>query len=118
MTFADELRAVRTRRRLSQAKLSELADYDHSYLSRLEANMRMPTRDAVNRIADAAGATDDERNRLLATAGFLPDRVPVDPALPELYALNEAYRQASIRAQTGVRHTVDLLIRYLEGNKA
>lgn len=55
---------------LSQAKLAEKAGFDHSYVSRLESGARMPTRDAVERLAKAINMGQSDTNQLLHAAGF------------------------------------------------
>lgn len=55
---------------LSQSKLAEKAGFDHSYVSRLESGARMPTREAVDRLAEHLG--DGTHDQLLTAAGFLP----------------------------------------------
>lgn len=70
--FGVQLKALREARRVSQSKLAERADFDHSYVSRLESGARMPTRDAVERLAAALGLSHTEQDALLAGAGFLP----------------------------------------------
>jgi transcriptional regulator with XRE-family HTH domain len=70
--FGQLLKSLRERRGVSQSKLAERADFDHSYVSRLEGGARMPTRDAVERLAEALGLGNTERDTLLASAGFLP----------------------------------------------
>jgi transcriptional regulator with XRE-family HTH domain len=72
--FGSLLKAMREKARpfLSQSKLAELACFDHSYVSRLESGARMPTRDAVERLAEALGVSDAERRDLLQHAGFAP----------------------------------------------
>ncbi len=70
--FGQLLKALRERRGVSQSKLAERADFDHSYVSRLEGGARMPTRDAVDRLGAALGLGLSERDSLLAAAGFLP----------------------------------------------
>jgi transcriptional regulator with XRE-family HTH domain len=70
--FGQLLKTIRERRGVSQSKLAERADFDHSYVSRLEAGARMPTRDAVDRLGVALGLGESERDSLLAAAGFLP----------------------------------------------
>ena len=68
--FGQRLKWLREQRRLSQSKLAEKACFDHSFLSRLESGNRVPSRDAVNRLADALNATERERDELLDAAGF------------------------------------------------
>src|SRR5687768_8085749 len=53
------------RARLSQSKLAERADFDHSYISRIECGDRLPTRDALERLAEAMGLTPQEEGELL-----------------------------------------------------
>jgi transcriptional regulator with XRE-family HTH domain len=70
--FGRLLKGLREGRRVSQSKLAERADFDHSYVSRLESGARMPTREAVERLARALGLAQTESDALLAAAGFLP----------------------------------------------
>ncbi len=70
--FGVLLKAQREARRVSQSKLAERADFDHSYVSRLESGSRMPTREAVERLARAMALSQAEEDSLLAGAGFLP----------------------------------------------
>lgn len=70
--FGVALRQLRAERCVSQSKLAERADYDHSAVSRWEAGTRTPTRDAITRLAAALTLTPDDTDRLLAAAGFLP----------------------------------------------
>lgn len=72
MEFGVQLKSLREARRVSQSKLAERADFDHSYVSRLESGARMPTRDAVERLAVALQLSLGEQDGLLAAAGFLP----------------------------------------------
>lgn len=89
--FGTALKGAREARNISQSKLAERADFDHSYVSRLESGARVPTRDAVMRLAAAMGLLDPARDRLLATAGFLARNgqqavIDAEPAL--LAAIN------------------------------
>ncbi len=70
--FGLSLRSFREARRVSQSRLAERADFTPSYVSRLEAGARVPTRAAVERLAVALTLTDDDTARLLSAAGFLP----------------------------------------------
>lgn len=73
--FGRALKHIREARNLSQSKLAERANFDHSYVSRLESGARSPTRDAVEAIVAAMGLQSDDHDRLLAAAGFLPKDV-------------------------------------------
>ena len=70
--FGTLLKNLREKRVVSQSKLAERADFDHSYVSRLESGARMPTRDAVERLAEALNLEQVQLDSLLAAAGFLP----------------------------------------------
>ena len=70
--FGVLLKGLREGRRVSQSKLAERAEFDHSYVSRLESGARMPTREAVERLAVALDLSPGEQDSLLAAAGFLP----------------------------------------------
>lgn len=90
--FGCLLRDLRLPRRLSQSKLAERAGYDHSFVSRIEAGSRQPTRDAAHRLALALDLDAVGRNRLLASAGFLSGDDPQavldrEPALADVVAL-------------------------------
>ena len=89
--FGVQLKALREARRVSQSKLAERADFDHSYVSRLESGARMPTRDAVERLASALLLSQPEEDAALAAAGFLPRDVTSllsdEPALGEVLDL-------------------------------
>lgn len=69
--FGQALRAYRSRNRLTQSALGDLADLDHAHISRLESGERAPSRDAVERLATALHLTTGDRDRLLITAGML-----------------------------------------------
>lgn len=70
--FGGTLKFLREACRINQTKLAELADFDHSYVSRLESGERLPTREAVERLATALKLGKTEEDKLLAAAGFVP----------------------------------------------
>jgi transcriptional regulator with XRE-family HTH domain len=74
MTFGETLAQLRTARGLSQSKLAERLKMDHSTVSRWESGERDITRPSVIRLAEALGASADERATLLEAAGFLGGR--------------------------------------------
>jgi transcriptional regulator with XRE-family HTH domain len=112
--FAPMLREYRDRRRLSQSRLAEAAGFDHSYVSRLESGTRMPTRDAVVKLADAMLLSDSERDSLLAAAGFMPGRIESlfasEPVLSEVLGLLQD-RAVPADVRDDVRHMITLLVR-------
>jgi transcriptional regulator with XRE-family HTH domain len=70
--FGALLRSLRERQGVSQSKLAERAEFDHSYVSRLESGARMPAREAVDRLGEALKLDQQQLDSLLAAAGFLP----------------------------------------------
>lgn len=112
--FAPLLREYRDRRRLSQSRLAEAAGFDHSYVSRLESGTRMPTRDAVSKLADAMGLHEGERDALLASAGFLPSDVnnlfANEPVIGEVLTLL-ANREISAEVRDDIRAGISVLVR-------
>src|SRR5438067_990734 len=112
--FAPLLREFRDRRRLSQSRLAEAAGFDHSYVSRLESGTRMPTREAVTKLAEAMGLDDGERDALLASAGFMPGRIESlfadEPVLSEILGLLQD-RAVPDEVRNDVRHMISLLVR-------
>jgi transcriptional regulator with XRE-family HTH domain len=70
--FGALLRSLRERQGVSQSKLAERAEFDHSYVSRLESGARMPAREAVDRLGEALNLEQQQLDSLLAAAGFLP----------------------------------------------
>lgn len=107
--FTELLRQLREARGLSQVRLARHAGISHSYVSRLEAGNRTPTRAAVERLAAALVCTAAERDALLLAAGFsdghmprvvdtnllLLDEMLQDARLPDMYRQSV---QASIAA--------------------
>lgn len=89
--FGALLKGLRETRRVSQSKLAERAEFDHSYVSRLESGSRMPTREAVERLATALELSQTEQDALLASAGFLPRDVSSllsdEPVIGEVFGL-------------------------------
>lgn len=75
-TFPSLLAAYRRRSGMSMTVLAAHAGFDHSYVSRVEAGVRNPSREAVLALAGALGLDDLRRDRLLASFGFMP----LDPA--------------------------------------
>lgn len=75
MEFANTLREYRAQARMSQTELARRSGLDHSYVSRLESGYRTPTRDAVIKLAKAMELSPEKRDRLLASAGFMPMQI-------------------------------------------
>jgi transcriptional regulator with XRE-family HTH domain len=79
-----QLRAWRSRRRLSQLDLALDADISARHLSFLETGRSRPSRGMLLRLAERLAIPARDRNLLLVAAGFapaLPERSLDDPAL-------------------------------------
>jgi len=77
MTFGKALRRIRTDKGLSQREVARRIPMDYSRFSRLE-NDRLgfnPTRDTIEKIVRAIGASPEERGELLGAAGRLDTEV-------------------------------------------
>lgn len=55
MKYSKGIRKARLRARLSQRKLADAAGFDASYIAHLEAGQRVPSLDALERLASALG---------------------------------------------------------------
>lgn len=91
-TFPTLLKSYRERAGLSQSKLAEASGFDHSYISRLESDARNPSRDAVATLSEKLHLSDDERDALMRSAGYLLPESPIERAaqtIPELRDLAE-----------------------------
>jgi transcriptional regulator with XRE-family HTH domain len=84
LPVGEQLRAWRSRRRLSQLDLALDAEISARHLSFLETGRSRPSRPMLLRLAERLGIPARDRNVLLVAAGFapaLPERSLDDPAL-------------------------------------
>ncbi|HEX6218124.1 MAG TPA: helix-turn-helix transcriptional regulator, partial [Sphingomicrobium sp.] len=72
MTFGEQLRDWRQRRRMSQLDLASEAALSTRHLSFVETGRSKPSREMVTRIAEALELPLRSRNSLLVAAGFAP----------------------------------------------
>ncbi|HEY8445803.1 MAG TPA: helix-turn-helix transcriptional regulator [Thermomicrobiales bacterium] len=124
--FGALLKGFRERRGVSQSKLAERANFDHSYVSRLESGSRMPTRDAVDRLGMALGLSQAELDALRAAAGFLPRDVTNllsnEPVIGEVLdllqdeAVPSEYRESMRQVLRLLAQQARYLVRRREGN--
>jgi transcriptional regulator with XRE-family HTH domain len=73
MSFGKTLQRIRVAKGMTQREVAHEMGMDYSYFSRLE-NDRFdsnPTRETIDKIAEALKCTDEERGELLAQAGRL-----------------------------------------------
>jgi transcriptional regulator with XRE-family HTH domain len=108
--FGELLGTLRTARGWSQGRLAQQAGLDPSSVSRLEAGVRAPERETVNRLADALVLPIIERDRLLAAAGFRSIALD-DPLISEL-AMLLADPNLSEQAQQEIRAVIRVAIHY------
>ncbi|HET6600253.1 MAG TPA: helix-turn-helix transcriptional regulator [Burkholderiaceae bacterium] len=99
------LRSLRTARRISQARLAQRCNCDHSYVSRVESGDRTPTRDAVGAFARAMRLDGMERDQLLVAFGFAAENPAATIAgQPEVARLYDLMEQESIPPE--IKHIV------------
>lgn len=77
-SFGALLKQLRDARGLSQHDVAARAGLDNTHVSRLETGGRGPSREAVERLADALEASPRDRMHLLRAANLV---VPLDPLL-------------------------------------
>lgn len=68
--YGSALKDIRRGANISQAKLAERANYDHSFVSRLESGSREPSREATEALSVALESDEMQTDRLLASAGY------------------------------------------------
>ncbi|MEO1656269.1 MAG: helix-turn-helix transcriptional regulator [Pseudomonadota bacterium] len=73
MTFGEMLRSFRERAKSSQLDLALRSETSQRYVSFLETGRSTPGRDIVRRLARALDLTAEDRDLLLASAGYAPD---------------------------------------------
>ncbi|MBX6342854.1 MAG: helix-turn-helix transcriptional regulator [Thermomicrobiaceae bacterium] len=114
LSFAQLLKQYRESVRMSQSRLAEASGFDHSYVSRLESGNRMPTREAVTKLADALELSGSQRDKLFATAGFMPQRVESlladEPILTEVFQLLQS-DEVPEAVQRDVRQMLALVVK-------
>jgi transcriptional regulator with XRE-family HTH domain len=88
--FAENLRAWRRKRGLSQLELAGRANISQRHLSFLELGRASPSRDMVIRLATALDVPLRQHNSLLIAAGFAPAWRQTDLAAPELSQIRTA----------------------------
>lgn len=79
MTFASVLSDYRARTGLSQTKLAELIDRNHSLIARYESGQRFPQRDTLELLSFALDLDRSERIHLSLSAGFVPEGIAESP---------------------------------------
>ncbi|HLI50411.1 MAG TPA: helix-turn-helix transcriptional regulator [Thermomicrobiaceae bacterium] len=116
-SFAELLKLYRDSSRVSQSRLAEIAGFDHSYVSRLESGNRTPTREAVIKLAAALDLEPEQRDNLLAAAGYMPQRVESllagEPVLSQVLQLLQR-RDIPEAVRGNVRQMLELLVQQAE----
>ena len=71
MSFGRTLQRIRRDKRMTRRALADAIEMDYAYLSRLENDRfdHKPSRETVEKIANALECADEERSELLAEAG-------------------------------------------------
>ena len=71
-TFGAQLARARMIAGLSQNRLANEAGFDHSYICRLEAGQREPSRAAVAALCSVLGLDEYDTGLLHVAAGYVP----------------------------------------------
>lgn len=112
--FGERLRWLCHRVGMTQEALSVLSGFDRSYVSRLVAGTRCPSRRTVLRLADALELCPQERDVLLMDAGYMPldirSLIDSEPVIGELVALLED-RMVTDEVRADVRNMVSTIVR-------
>lgn len=113
-TFAGLLALYRTRHGLSQSRLAHEAGFDHSYISRLEAGKREPSRETVTVLAHELRLDARSLDSLLVAAGFRPvddsNIFPDEPVISDLARLLRDPRLPEATRAT-IREMMTLLVK-------
>lgn len=115
--FSELLKLYRDSSRVSQSRLAEIAGFDHSYVSRLESGNRTPTREAVAKLAAALDLEPEQRDNLLAAAGYMPQRVESllagEPVLSQVLQLLQRH-DIPEAVRGNVRQMLELVVQQAE----
>ncbi len=88
--FAQRLVRERKKRGLSQEALSRRVGYDRSYLAQVESRLNyIPKVEAILALSKELNLTNYKRNKLIASAGFLPPELDGEWPLPLQLALDQ-----------------------------
>ncbi len=97
LTFGKTLQRLRREKDMTQREVAQAIEMDYSYFSRLENDRfdSKPTRETIDKIAEALGCTEDERGELLAAAGRIDEELEKAALIAgEKPALGKLFRAA------------------------
>jgi transcriptional regulator with XRE-family HTH domain len=77
MTFGKTLQRIRRMKGKTQRDVAQKIEMDYSYFSRLENDRfdSKPTRETIDKIAEALECTEEERGELLTSAGRIDEEL-------------------------------------------
>ena len=108
--FGQYIKHLRLRREMSQSELGRRADLHTSFLSRIEAGEREPSRATVDAIADVLGI-DRETARLVAF-GYSEDSPVFNRLRAAVSALPDAQQQVMLRQVAGLVELAEYYVGY------
>jgi transcriptional regulator with XRE-family HTH domain len=75
MSFGRTLQRIRREKGMTQREVAQKIEMDYSYFSRLENDRfdSKPTRDTIDKIAEALECSEEQRGELLAEAGRIDE---------------------------------------------
>lgn len=77
MSFGKTLQRIRRKKEMTQREVAQKIGMDYSYFSRLENDRfdSKPTRETIDKIAEALECTEEERGELLTAAGRIDEEL-------------------------------------------
>lgn len=77
MSFGKTLQRIRRKKEMTQREVAQIIEMDYSYFSRLENDRfdSKPTRETIDKIAEALECTEEERGELLTAAGRIDEEL-------------------------------------------
>jgi transcriptional regulator with XRE-family HTH domain len=112
------LRHWRTRRRLSQLDLSNLAEVSTRHLSFVETGRAAPSRELILHLTEHLDVPLRERNRLLLAAGFAPVYRESTMDEPAMDAVRQTLRQVMVAHEPYPAAVVDRHWNLVDANAA
>ena len=114
-TFADMMLYLRKKYGASQRIVAEGSGFDKSFISRLESGDREPTsREMILRLAEGIGASPEDSDKLLLTAGYMPVQAQAMLNNPELARLDDLMATATDDRKTWAKNAISDVIAVLK----
>ena len=114
--FSETMHFLRTESGLSQIAVAAGSGYDKSFISRLEAGKRTPSRETVLLLADSMRLSPDDTDKLLLSEGFAPVQAKSLLSYPDLARLDDLMNTATEDKRRGAQNMITYLISVLSSD--